>query len=302
MKRFLLRLAGLLVLVLVLAAGSAMLVSEKELRRRYPVSQRPVALPALGDTARGHRMATTFSQCTSCHGDDLGGRVLEDIPIFRAAPPNLTRGQGGIGDRLTLESFAGAVRNGVHPDGKSLMLMPSKAFATMSDADLHALFSYIQSLPPVDRNSGASYFKFPGRVLLALGKFKLSAEVVPASVMPAATTPTEPMALGKYITGVAGCAYCHGDDFRGRATSVGPPDAPLPTNISPSGIGHWSEADFVRALRTGVRPEGRAIDPFMPWKNFSGMTDEELHALWTYLSSLPHQAMGGDVAHEVGVR
>lgn len=228
-------------------------------------------------------MAQVVSHCAQCHAEDLGGKVLEDLPIFRAAPPNLTRGRGGIGDQLTLARFAGAVRHGVHANGTSLILMPSAAFAGMSDADLHALYSYVQSLPPVDRDPGATYFKLPGRALLAFGKFKLSAETVDPLAAPPVSNPSSPKELGRYLAGTAGCAYCHGRDFRGRSSPVGPPDSPLPTNISPSGIGHWTEADFVQALRTGRRPDGRAIDPFMPWKQFRNLTDEELHALWVYL-------------------
>lgn len=304
-------LTGLRRVALVLAAGAiiaaamafigVVVESERRLRSVHPGNERPVALPAIADTARGRRLAHTISHCAQCHGEDLGGRVLEDLPIFRAAPRNLTRGKGGIGDRLTLESFAGAVRRGVHADGTSLILMPSAAFAGMSDADVHALFSYVQSLPPVDRDPGATYFKLPGRALLALGQFKLSAEVVAPSTVPPAANPTEPVEFGRYMTGIAGCAYCHGEGFRGRAKPVGPPTSPLPTNISPSGIGHWKEEDFVRALRTGRRPDGRAIDPFMPWKQFRNLTDEELHALWLYLSTLPHEPVRSDVADEVGV-
>ncbi|HMV69974.1 MAG TPA: cytochrome c, partial [Myxococcota bacterium] len=45
----------------------------------------------------------------------------------------------------------------------------------------------------------------------------------------------------------------------------------------------WSRADFDRALRGGVRPDGTRLDPVMPWRVAAGMTDAEVDALWAYL-------------------
>ena len=47
------------------------------------------------------------------------------------------------------------------------------------------------------------------------------------------------------------------------------------------------EADFLRAMREGTRPDGSAIDGFMPWRVYSAMTDVELRAIWAHLSTLP---------------
>ena len=68
-----------------------------------------------------------------------------------------------------------------------------------------------------------------------------------------------------------------------------PPEAPPPANLTPhaSGLAGWSEADFVKAMRSGERPDGRVLNPFMPWPTFARMTDDELAALWRYLSTLP---------------
>ena len=54
-----------------------------------------------------------------------------------------------------------------------------------------------------------------------------------------------------------------------------------------SGIGKWTEADFVRALRTGVTPSGETLHPFMPWHELQRMTDEDLHAMYEYLRTVP---------------
>ena len=50
----------------------------------------------------------------------------------------------------------------------------------------------------------------------------------------------------------------------------------------------------MRAMREGRRPDGTAINPAqMPWRNFSRMTDLELHAIWLYLAQLSPRPRGG---------
>ena len=58
---------------------------------------------------------------------------------------------------------------------------------------------------------------------------------------------------------------------------------------SPGGeLTAWSEADFIKTLRTGVTPSGTNLpDKFMPWQFKSQMTDDELKAVFAYLKSLP---------------
>jgi hypothetical protein len=58
-------------------------------------------------------------------------------------------------------------------------------------------------------------------------------------------------------------------------------------NLTRSGeLGKWSEADFVRAIRTGVHPSGRILSAEMPWPFMKGLTDTELTAMWNYLQSM----------------
>jgi hypothetical protein len=84
---------------------------------------------------------------------------------------------------------------------------------------------------------------------------------------------------------VGGCVYCHGDDLRG-GIKEGPPGTPVSVNLTPTGpTAQWSEAEFATALRTGMRPDGTAINPFMPWRLTRLMTDEEITAVWTYLKT-----------------
>lgn len=57
--------------------------------------------------------------------------------------------------------------------------------------------------------------------------------------------------------------------------------------IAQTGLGAWSEADLVRAIRTGVRLDGRVLAPVMPWNNYATLTDADARALARYLRSLP---------------
>ena len=96
---------------------------------------------------------------------------------------------------------------------------------------------------------------------------------------------------GRYLAQVSGCHGCHGTGLSGGRVA-GPPDLPLASNLTPAGLAAWTEADFVRALREGRRPDGSAINEFMPWRGYGAMTDTELHALWLYLRSVPPRPTG----------
>jgi mono/diheme cytochrome c family protein len=61
-------------------------------------------------------------------------------------------------------------------------------------------------------------------------------------------------------------------------------------NLTPdeeTGLGRWTEAQFVQAVRGGVRPNGTVMLPFMPWPSYGDWSDEDVHAVWLYLRSLP---------------
>lgn len=74
---------------------------------------------------------------------------------------------------------------------------------------------------------------------------------------------------------------------------VGPWGVSVARNLTPdqeTGLGRWTEEQFVRAMRQGLHQGqvgGRPILPPMPWPGIARMTDEDLHALWAYLQSIP---------------
>ena len=286
----------LLALIAVLLVGTGIVYarSESMLHRRYVVPQQPIAIPSdSASVARGAHLVNAVGTCATCHGQDLGGRIYADMgPIGLVAGPNLTPGRGGRGAVFEDEDWVRAIRFGTRRDSTTLIAMPSEVFMNMSDADLGAVVAYLKRIPPLDREMPASRFRPLGRALLAMGKLNiLTAPKTPAkssvSSVPAGVTP----AYGKYLVEIAGCAGCHGYGLSGGRVA-GPPGIPPASNLTPSGIGAWSETDLRRVLREGRRPNGTQIDPFMPWKTYAAMTDDEIAAIWAYLRSVPAKPFG----------
>ena len=76
----------------------------------------------------------------------------------------------------------------------------------------------------------------------------------------------------------------------GLTAWAGPWGVSFTRNLTPdvtTGLGSWTEAMFIKALRTGKdMGEGRAILPPMPWQDFGGMSDHDLKAIFAYLKTL----------------
>lgn len=288
-KRALFGAAGLVALG-VLAGAGVYAASESRLGRDYEVVG--ASLAVTGDAAqveRGRHLATALAKCTDCHGDDMGGKmVFEDGAIGRLAATNLTTGRGGVLGRYDDRQLEAAIRHGVAPDGRALVFMPSQEYQHLGDADVAAVIAYLRTVPPVDREFARPRIGPIGRMLLVTGKMPLlPAEAIDHARAPgAAPAAGVNAAYGEYLARVGGCFSCHGPQLAGGLVH-GPPGTPPSTNITPGGIGAWSEAGFIAAMRTGARPDGRALSEAMPWKAMARMTDDELRALWAYLRTVP---------------
>jgi mono/diheme cytochrome c family protein len=100
---------------------------------------------------------------------------------------------------------------------------------------------------------------------------------------------------GEYLAKAGGCVGCHTEAREGATKFAGGRALKTPfgtfygPNITPdpqAGIGRWSEEDFIRALREGVRPDGANYYPAFPYPSFTRMSDADLRDLWAYLRSL----------------
>jgi mono/diheme cytochrome c family protein len=101
---------------------------------------------------------------------------------------------------------------------------------------------------------------------------------------------------GQYLVKAGGCVGCHTEDKKGATPFAGGRALKTPfgifygPNITPhqdAGIGRWSEADFMRAMRHGERPDGANYFPAFPYPSFTRITDGDLRDLWAYLQTLP---------------
>ena len=117
---------------------------------------------------------------------------------------------------------------------------------------------------------------------------------------------------GEYLAKAGGCVGCHTQETKdpkdavpfagGRAlktpfgTFYGPNITPHPT----AGIGKWTEADFIRAVREGRRPDGSNYFPAFPYASFTHITDSDLRDLWAYLRTLPPSGRASQ-EHELGL-
>jgi cytochrome c553 len=283
-----------LVVLLLLFAVFVYVQSERRLRKKYDV--RPVAVRIPSDSAsvaRGAHLYTSMISCALCHGADAGGKVYSDSPrIMTVAGPNLTSGQGGVGATLADSDWVRAIRHGLRQDGTSLIVMPSEVYVHLSNEDLGTIIAYLKQVAPVNRVVPPTKFGPVGRALLATGKMNvLVASKTPLFHNVPRVPPGPTAEYGNYIADASGCHGCHGFGLSGGRVA-GPPGIPPASNLTVAGIGDWSEADFVRAMREGKRKNGTTIDAFMPWRSFSGMTDEELRALWLHLRSMPPRMYG----------
>ena len=108
---------------------------------------------------------------------------------------------------------------------------------------------------------------------------------------------------GKYLVAIAGCSDCHtpggltgapdmsrylaGSNAGFSVPGVGVVVAENLTPDKETGLGAWSSAEIVAALRTGKRPDGGMLSGVMPYQAFSHLTDADADAIAAFLKSLP---------------
>lgn len=258
---------GGLIALLFLAGVALYPIGMEKLTRTYPdIPVEMVDIPTGPDAAaRGRDIAISWG-CEACHGEDLSGMLFVDAPIIGTfSVPNLTSGEGGIGSAYTDIDWVRAIRHGVKPNSQIEIFMYDY-YSTMSDPDLGALIAYLKQIPPVDSDYPPMRFGSIFPIAPAIGLFTPAAEVIDHSVpRPADPVPGATIEYGRYLS--VTCAECHR------------------TNLADK-LEDWSQEDFVRALRTGVLPDGKQINPAMSLNIFGEMNDTEVAALWLYLKSL----------------
>ena len=126
-----------------------------------------------------------------------------------------------------------------------------------------------------------------------LGAVVLSASCAgPASAEPASDPSL--VARGRYLAKAADCMPCHtsasGKSFAGGLKMNTPFGAIYSPNITPdrdTGIGTWTFDQFKQAVHSGIRADGKYLYPAMPFDAFTGISEDDLKALWAYFRSVP---------------
>lgn len=228
----------------------------------------------------------------------------------------------GIG-AWTEQQFVQSIRTGTRQGtGRPLLPpMPWEDFRNYSDEDLGAIFAYLRSVPAI-RN------RVPDPVPPTGGAAQAAPTPKPTPATPSQPVASDPVAYGKYLVTARGCGGCHtpvkmgarGPEYDTAPTFSGyPASLPLPppvaasgpwlvafglepnwsgpwgisfaANLTPdpeTGIGQWTEQQFLDTLRNGRHQgRGRPLLPPMPWPMYGQMTDGDLKAIFAYFRTLP---------------
>ncbi|MGZ3939164.1 MAG: c-type cytochrome [Flavisolibacter sp.] len=302
--RYLLIVIGVLV---VLVGAFAAIVAFRGIPNYTPetISMKVTSSPERVE--RGRQLSTML--CNDCHMNQnthkLTGRKMEEVPQFGAVySRNITNDPvHGIG-KMTDGQLYYLLRTGVRPDGRFLPIMAK--LQKMSDEDLQSVIAFLRSDNPwvaadASQNTDSKY----SFLTKFLTNMKLMKPMPFYKSVPEPDT-TNAVKWGEYVSLYrVECYTCHSADFT-TDDFINPPKSkgffgggnefkmPDGTTIKSmnltmdeeTGIGRWTEEEFVRAVKTGVVPNGQ---PALrrPMKPYSDLTDGEAKAVYAYLKTLP---------------
>ena len=255
------------------------------------------AIQVAGTTAQIARGEQLANICSDCHSPEnqlpLSGAnfaaKFDFPPMGTLYAPNLTP-SGNIQDWTDGEVIR-AIREGIHKNGRALLIMPAGSYRNMSDDDVQALVAYLRSQPSTGAPTPNNQFNLLGAVFMNLSDFRTAQQPVGSVTAPRAGT----LEYGKYWVDIIGCSDCHGAQLQGKVDDgqPGPPAGPNLTLIVPQ----WTEEQFMTFFNTGTMPGGAKVpiitlasgysSPRMPWPMIRAVTtDDELKAMYAYLRSL----------------
>ena len=258
--------------------------------------------------AEGKRIALML--CRDCHYNPetkkLTGRQMDEAPEFGVIRArNITQHpDAGIGKWSDAE-IVYFILTGIHPaDGQYVPPYMPK-LARMSDEDLACVIAFLRSNEPEVQADAtelpASEHSFLTKLLSTVAFKPLPYPEGPI----ARPDTTDKVAWGKYLAlDVLDCWTCHSGDFTkmdvmepeksfrflggGNAMKNERGEIVVTANITPheeTGIGKWTEDQFVRALKYGIVENGPALRN--PMKPFSQLSDSEAKAIFAYLRTVP---------------
>ncbi|HEY7955284.1 MAG TPA: c-type cytochrome [Polyangia bacterium] len=307
MKKALKIILAVVALVLALAGGLIGYVAASGIPK-YPPEKIDLHVEITPErVARGKRFAELL--CVECHMDPhtlaLTGKRLTDAPASFGPlfSKNITRDPvHGIG-AWTDGELAYLLRTGVERDGSFAPIMVK--LGHLSDEDLASIIAFLRSSDPLVAARavdppGVSQPSLLTKLLCHVAFKPLEMPRRPIVAPPA----SDRVATGRYLAIGLECYPCHSADFKtmneaapeksggyfgGGNQLLDVAGRPIySANLTAddeTGIGKWSEADFVRALKKGFRPDRTVVRyPMLPSPELS---DEEAGAIYAYLRTVP---------------
>jgi mono/diheme cytochrome c family protein len=261
------------VILLVVLSLVIYVVSERTLRRAYEVRPADLSVaPAAASVTEGFHIAQTRG-CIGCHGSKLQGRMfIDQALIARVAAPNLTAAVAQFSDK----QLAHIIRQGVRPDGRSVIIMPAGSYSQFTDHDIASVLAYLRSVPPVEGQRRMRHVGPLARIMFALGKFKPAALEAREADARAPSYPKtgEPHWQGAYIARTT-CTECHGFTLEGNPGRS--PDLRIASG--------YTLEQFTHFMRTGKALGDRELRLMsdVARRRFSHFTDDEIAELHGYL-------------------
>ncbi len=255
-----------------------------DLDKQFTVDHRPAPLPTPGVSLdEGLRLAKLRGCAHGCHGKEGRGSVM--FSLFdgtKVVAPDLVR----LVQQYSDSELERIIRHGVRPDGTSVLaVMPSEMVSSLSDTDLAAIIAYFRSQPPSTESLPELSLGPIARAILVMmirseAGTVLAADHLPADTTHPATTPTDKLALGKYLA-LTACTECHGRDLMG-VNMAGQNIPALTVAVA------YNPEQFKRLMTTGVALGDRELKLMktVAEGRFVHFTDSEREALHEYLKTL----------------
>ncbi len=301
-------LGGLVLLVLVAVGGFVAYIAIEGVPK-YPVKPPDLKVESTPErVARGKLISNML--CSQCHLDLKSGRLtghrLPDLPAeFGAAySKNITHDKTvGIGS-WTDGEIAFLLRTGIRRDGQYTPPWMPK-LPRIKDEDINSIIAFLRSDDSlVQADASPDRESEPSFLVKFLTHVAFKPFAYPSAPIQAPDT-ADKVAFGRYLAQDAfDCFACHSGDFKKmndrepeksfRFFGGGNPMVDLTgrivntANLTPdgeTGIGKWTEAHFVKALREGIRPDGRILR--YPMARCPEFTEGEAAAIYAYLKTIP---------------
>jgi mono/diheme cytochrome c family protein len=243
--------------------------------------------------------------CASCHATPnqedktrLGGGLGLKSPFGTFFTPNISPDRKeGIGGWSEAD-FVTAMWKGTAPDGSHYYpAFPYTSYQRMKLEDVRDLFAYLKTLPPVEGKPRDHDLPFHLKVRRLLGGWNFL--FLDGQQFKPDPSKSEEWNRGAYlVNGPGHCAECHSPRnvfgaIIARERFAGGPDPEggdgwVP-NITPAGIGDYSQRDIERILETGDMPDGDSVGGAMTAvvDNISKISAADRAAIALYLKSLP---------------